>query len=86
MEFISSCKDCYQTTTGKNFLTVSYFSLVLPTKTEVFLNFASNCKQLYGLLPHQCRQGFFALVICSVTSIEANMLRLKMGLPGLRVP
>ena len=50
-----------------------------------FLNFASKCKQLYRLLPHHCWKEFFALVICSITSNEANMLPPKIGLSSLGV-
>ena len=80
---VSNCKDCYPTTAGKDFLI--FFSGFTHHNGKIFLYFASKCKQLYGLLPHHCWQGFFALVIFSVTSNEVKMLPLKMGLPSLGV-
>ena len=79
---VSCCKDCYPTNTGKDFLI--FFSGFTHHNGKV-LYFASKCKQLYGLLHHHCFQGFFALVICWVTSNEPNMLRFKMSLQSLRV-
>ena len=48
-----------------------------------FLYFESKFRQVYRLLPHHYWQGFSALDGFSVTSNEAKMLPLKMGLPSL---
>ena len=72
---VSSCKDCYPTTIGKDFLI--FFSGFAHRNGKGFLYFASKCKQMYGMLPHHYWEEFFALVICSVTSNETRMLLLK---------
>ena len=59
------------------------FFLDLPTIRRV--SFVLQVKQLYGLLQHHYWQGFFALVISSVTSNETNILPLKMGLLSLGI-
>ena len=79
---VSCCKDCYPTNTCKDFLI--FFPGFTHHNGKV-LYFACKCKQLYALLHHHCFQEFFALVICWVTSNEANTLRFKISLPSLRV-
>ena len=44
-----------------------------------FLCFVSKCEQMYRLLPHHYGQGIFALVICSVTSIDALSLGIALS-------
>ena len=62
------------------------YCMVLPTTSRKdFLYFASKCKQVYSLLPRHYWQGVFALDCCLVTSNEAKILPLKMGLPTLEV-
>ena len=46
---VRSCKDCYPTTIGRDFLV--FFSDFTHHNGKV-LHFASKCKELYGLLPH----------------------------------
>ena len=74
---VSSCKNCYLTTIGKDFLIFS--SCFTQPNGKGYLYFASNCKQMY--------RPVLALVICSVTSNETKMLpfKIKMDLQNLRV-
>ena len=77
---VSSCKDCYPATNGKDLTHLLKFTQVFfhllkfftHPNGKSFLYFASKCKQMCGLLP-----GTFYSGSCSVTSNKTKMLPLN---------
>ena len=63
---LTSYKDCHPTSYWQGF----FFSGFTHHNGKDFLFYT--CKQLHGLLPYHYWQGFFPLVISSVTSNEAK--------------